>query len=105
MALATIPKANTLSVAAKRPGGEDPMVWGMQRALVVAMKAPQPTPGRVTSESNPHRAKPQPEPVSWHRASLPQIGRREAVRDQVEWRPGESAKRGYEKAVEDWWWL
>jgi hypothetical protein len=23
----------------------------------------------------------------------------------AEWCPGEPARRGYEKAVEDWWWL
>jgi hypothetical protein len=35
-------------------------------------------------------------------AVLPKI---DASMRGEEWRPGESAKRGYEKAVEDWWWL
>ena len=35
-------------------------------------------------------------------AVLPKIN---ASMRSEEWRPGESARRGYEKAVEDWWWL
>jgi hypothetical protein len=68
---------------------------------------------KTKSESDHQGAhqQPQPEPVTWHKAVPPRIeGRRDdGERDPMlatdEWRPGEAAKRGYEKAVEDWWWL
>lgn len=76
-----------------------------QHLLVAPMKTPQTIPRKPHRTGSQEVPPPQPEPVSWHRASLPQIGRRDPRRSAGEWRPGEASKRGYEKAVEDWWWL
>lgn len=89
----------------KRREGEDPMVRRTEHVLVATMKTTHAHPEHAASAAHHHPAKPQAGPVNWHKAMLPQIGRREPVRATDEWRPGESAKRGYEKAVEDWWWL
>ena len=84
------------------------MAFGMQQPLVADMK----TSAKTKSESvHSAHQQPQPEPVTWHKAVPPRIeGRRDDVEGDPmlathEWRPGEAAKRGYEKAVEDWWWL
>jgi|GEM_PF-4410309 len=48
---------------------------------------------------------PSPEAVRWKAVVPPRLGRRELAGAVKDWRPGESTRRGYEKAVEDWWWL
>jgi hypothetical protein len=54
---------------------------------------------------------PSQDPVKWNKAVPLQIRRQNrksaglAMAGLEEWRPGQTAKRGYEKAVEDWWWL
>jgi hypothetical protein len=75
----------------------------VRRMLGVPMKTQraQISRGKTTQE----KMKPSPEAVRWKMAVPPRLGRREPVGPVGEWRPGESAKRGYEKAVEDWWWL
>jgi hypothetical protein len=45
-----------------------------------------------------------PEATKWNKAVPPRIAAKNSAQTG-EWRPGESAHRGYEKAVEDWWWL
>ncbi len=47
---------------------------------------------------------PSPEPFEWKKAVPPRIVGKNHSR-AGESRPGETAKRGFEKAVEDWWWL
>jgi len=84
--------------------GEVPMVCRLQSLLCVDMKTPRTHPEK--SPRTPHQeAQPQPEPIAWRKAVPPRIGGQEAVSGVAEWRPGEPARRGYEKAVEDWWWL
>ena len=81
------------------------MVRRTERVLVATMKTTQAHPGHAAISSHHHPAQPEPEPVTWHKATLPKIRRREPAGAVGEWRPGESTRRGYEKAVEDWWWL
>lgn len=81
--------------------GEVPMEGPAARALVGFMKT------RKTDEARDRKVEQQGErhdPVMerWVTATLPRI---DASMRSAEWRPGESAKRGYERAVEDWWWL
>ena len=55
-----------------------------------------------------HPAQPSPDPVKWNKAVPPQVrgkNGKSAMTGLDEWRPGEMSRRGYEKAVEDWWWL
>ena len=55
-----------------------------------------------------HATQPSRDPVKWSKAAPPKIRGKNgklAMKSLDEWRPGETAKRGYEKAVEDWWWL
>ena len=58
-----------------------------------------------------HPMQPSQDPVKWNKAVPLQIRRQNrksaglAMAGLEEWRPGQTAKRGYEKAVEDWWWL
>ena len=44
---------------------------------------------------------PQDGPNHWKTAAPLRIGNH----SNGEWSPGASAKRGYERAVEDWWWI
>ena len=81
--------------------GEVPMEGPAARALVGFMKTQtmdEARDGKVEQQDQRH------EPVVEHRTTdtLPRI---DASMRSAEWRPGESAKRGYERAVEDWWWL
>lgn len=80
--------------------GEDPIAVPAWHALVAGMTTHQqdiPRERRV-------RQNQQRKPVVERRATavLPKI---DASMRGEEWRPGQSSKRGYEKAVEDWWWL
>ena len=55
-----------------------------------------------------HATQPSRDPVKWSKAAPPKIRGKNgklAMKSLDEWRPGETAKRGYEKVVEDWWWL
>ena len=81
--------------------GEVPIAMPAPHALVGLMKThttDEARDGKVEQQDQRH------EPVveRWVTATLPRI---EASMRSAEWRPGESAKRGYERAVEDWWWL
>ena len=86
------------------------MACCVRRLLGVLMKAPKTPPDAVSGTSS-DQSGPQPERVTWHKAVPPKMaGWRDGVdgdplRAKQEWRPGEASRRGYEKAVEDWWWL
>jgi hypothetical protein len=42
----------------------------------------------------------------WKMALPPRIGGQQHFGVREEWRPGQgAARRGYERAVEDWWWI
>jgi hypothetical protein len=43
------------------------------------------------------------EKTRWQTAMLPRLHGGKA--QPGEWRPGESAGRGYERVVSDWWWI
>ena len=76
------------------------------RAFAEAMTTLRHTDAKTTTAHHPPQ--PSPDPVKWNKAVPPQImgkHRKMLMGGLDEWRPGESAKRGYEKAVEDWWWL
>ena len=79
------------------------MVRAARRVLGGPMKTDrsQATTERATQQ-NIH---PSPEAVRWKIAVPPRLGRGGTAGLVGEWRPSESAKRGYERAVEDWWWL
>ena len=81
--------------------GEVPMEGPAARALVGFMKTRKTDEARGGKVEQPDQRH---EPVVEHRTTdtLPRI---DASMRSAEWRPGESAKRGYESAVEDWWWL
>lgn len=101
--MATIPKANHLCGPA-RDRDEAKTPWSVQGAacLVGPMKTQRPpSPGKSTQDN----IQPSPETVRWKTAVPLRVVRGDLAGAVGEWRPGESAKRGYEKAVEDWWWL
>jgi hypothetical protein len=74
-----------------------------QRLLIGSMKAQRTTNRKSPGTTQP--AEPSPERAAWKVAVPPRIAQRKALSAPEEWRPGEPARRGYEKAVEDWWWL
>ena len=80
--------------------GEVPIATPARHAFVARMTTHQHDMPRERRVRQDRRLKP---PIE-RRATgvLPKI---DASMRGEEWRPGESAKRGYEKAVEDWWWL
>ncbi len=81
--------------------GEVPMEGPAARALVGFMrthKTDEARDGKGEQQDQRH----EPLTERWVTATLPRI---DASMRAAEWRPGESAKRGYERAVEDWWWL
>lgn len=88
---------------------EGPIARRLKRRLVGDMKPLQTQIKSARTMRDQKQSR--PEPVNWHKAVPPKIGghRPDVERDPLhateEWRPGEAAKRGYEKAVEDWWWL
>lgn len=90
----TIPKAN-------RVGGYLPMAGGRARSFGRPMKTHH-------NAREKHRGvreqRPAPEPLEWKKAGPPRLAGRNSSRPG-EWRPGEQAHRGYEKAVEEWWWI
>jgi hypothetical protein len=54
----------------------------------------------------PRRDQPTEPPVDkaqWQTAMLPRLNGGKA--HPGEWRPGESAGRGYERVVSEWWWI
>jgi hypothetical protein len=65
------------------------------------------TPAKTHQARNPKTGKrdrrvPSEQSRDWKAVLPPRFGERDAAR---EWSPGASGRRGYEKAVEDWWWL
>jgi hypothetical protein len=83
--------------------GEVPRAGGFVPLLLEGMKA-QRTTSKKSGGTSPHETKPCPEDTVWKTAVPPRIVGKNHAR-AGEWRPGEPAHRGYEKAVEDWWWL
>jgi hypothetical protein len=60
----------------------------------------------AAGRKKPEASEPQtgPAPFEWKKAVPPRIVGKNHAR-AGEWRPGEQAHRGYEKAVEEWWWI
>lgn len=54
-----------------------------------------------TKKAKQMSSQPQDGPSHWKTAAPLRIGNH----SNGEWSPGASAKRGYERAVEDWWWI
>jgi hypothetical protein len=77
------------------------MAWPEGGALSAVMRTQLPDGARDRRVQQQNRRQ-QPAIERRAVAVLPNIS---AGMRPVEWRPGESAKRGYEKAVEEWWWI
>jgi len=77
------------------------MVGGNEQSFGHPMKTHHATRGKHHAVREPQ---PAPEHTQWKKAVPPRIAGKNHSR-AGEWRPGDQAHRGYEKAVEDWWWL
>jgi hypothetical protein len=77
------------------------MAWPARGALIALMRTQIPDEARERRVQSQDRRQ---QPAIERRAAsvAPKI---KASLRAAEWRPGDVAKRGYEKAVEDWWWL